>query len=275
MSEVARNSGTPRRARRRRLLAGASIGAVVILGITEGIGSVLKGQVGRESLFRIEVAEIFALTLLMLNIHFAMSEGLHDEAQDELKEYTSKLEELQEGLERASATPRGTISAVSHSDAMADLVAAIRRARYRIFLCNTNKEPPRPNPKLDALLRAKSQEGVAIRRIVFLSEPLLPWLRALIQAYEGRTGTTLAVIEGSQDVASLLFPCQLVDEDRAFVFGLQTAHVPRPIHLEIVDSGAAQLIETYYDEVWTRCTVLVDNGQPIQSVITRLLGKWD
>ncbi len=145
---------------------------------------------------------------------------------------------------------------------------AARHAESQVWITNLAPSPDyfanRPRKRyLSALARdIKNMPSVRFRRLVRDTQDNQPWIAEMLKKFSGSSNIDIAMIEDSgDDEHPLAMSVQIIDDSDCWLVALsghERTGPHRDVHVR--DPGFAALASRYYDRLWNKATLLMQNG---------------
>lgn len=205
--------------------------------------------------------------LLAFNVRFKNINDQERRIREELSEISLAL----------SQEPGRLSHIVNREQLYITMVSFLAGAKQRIDLMYQAEKPPHSFRRLASKekylfqLKKKIDEGnVPIRRIILLTSENKPWIRDLVQEYNGKPSASLSLI--TTEIGFPIIGVQLFDDSKTVILNLgkdDTGIGPRDIVINSLEMNS--IFEGHYNALYANCSPVIINGIVNQSNIDKYL----
>ena len=151
-------------------------------------------------------------------------------------------------------------------------------AKSRVDLMYCGTRPP------TAYLRSASKEsyvgeldrivkehGKSVRRMIRFTQDNKEWIRSVVDTHTGNSSFSLSIVDIEPEIP--LVSAQLIDDDKCILMNMDRSTSPnRPRDLVFESHKVANIVDSYFNDMFSRAVPLLENGTPRAEHVEKYLG---
>lgn len=251
-----------------------SIVGVVALLAFEALAKTIQGAFdwSEETRVRLEIGLVVGFIVVVINLLFHLIAAQSEETSRHINKLNDRI-----SLETGALQDR--IMLLSSEQLYRELRSAAESSKSRIYTTYMGDR----DPKLGATASKikyfqimeelpKKRPNLTVRRIVRVTKENARWAEGLARVYSGQGNVSIALLLLA-DGTPIPLSVQMYDNSKTFLVRIANRPPGHPRDIAISSASVVDVLDGYYDSLWSASRVVVDSGRLDERALKAILDE--